>query len=616
MLAELQAAVSAHQQGQLAEAEQKYRRVLQASPGQSIALNNLGALLEKELRPDEAEACYRQAIASAPANVDAHCNLGLLLHDAKRLDEAEAHYLQAIALQPDCALALGKLGLLQLQKDEFAQAETTLRAALKCQPGNAETHMNLGVALYSQEKDECLPEAEAQYREALRLNPDYAEAKNNLGVLLQKADRLDEAETQYREAIKLKPDYRNAQGNLSNVLHAMQRYDEALVCCKNLLRDEPDDLDMVRGLGYLLRDMGRFEEAEQALRQALQHEPERIPDLFNLSLVLLAQGKWKEGWKLYENRYGESEHWGTEAGWHNRPVLPFPEWQGGAPLSGKSLLVWPEQGLGDVLHFARYLPLLKARGVTRLTVACPEPLIRLIGSVKGVSACVPFEEIKQLPPHDYACFLLSLPWIFGTTLQTVPGNVPYLSVPDALVAHWKAKLPPDDASRKLRVGLVWAGDPRPDMPHANAIDRRRSMTAKAFEPLLRTPGATFVSLQKGETTRAQIADIAPDLRPFDPMGDVKDFADTAAIIENLDLVITVDTSVAHVVGALNRPVWILSRFDACWRWLSGRDDTPWYPSARIFRQHTPGNWTDTLQEVQAALQAAVRKHRESKKGSA
>jgi tetratricopeptide (TPR) repeat protein len=615
--AELQAAISAHQQGRQEEAEQKYRRVLAASPANTIALNNLGVLLETMQHPAQAETCYRQALAADPANVDAHCNLSLLLQDDGRAGEAEEHYRAVLALQPDCVQALNKLGQLLLkkaQKESLPQAEALLRAALKVQPGHAEAHANLGVALYNTQQDDKLPEAQEHYREALRLKPDYPEAHNNLGVLLQKAQKLHEAEAHYREAIRIKPDYRDARGNLSNVLHMMQRYDEALVYARELLRTRPDDLDMMRALAYLLRDVGQFEEAEQLLRDALQREPGRIPDLFNLSLVLLAQGKWQEGWSLYEYRYGESEHWGAEAGWHKRPVLPAPEWQGGESLAGKSLVVWPEQGLGDVVQFARYLPLLKARGVTKLTMVCPEPLLRLIGAIEGVDACVPFSEVRQLPAHDYACFLLSLPWIFGTTLQTVPANVPYIKVPDERMAHWKATLPDDDAEgkagavKKLRVGLVWAGDPRPDMPHANAIDRRRSMTAKAFVPLLQTPGVTFISLQKGKTTRTQIEDIAQELRPFDPMSDVQDFADTAAIISNLDLVISVDTSVAHVAGALNKPVWILSRFDACWRWLGDRKDSPWYPCARIFRQQTPGRWEEVLEEVCTGLETAVRRH--------
>jgi hypothetical protein len=247
------------------------------------------------------------------------------------------------------------------------------------------------------------------------------------------------------------------------------------------------------------------------------------------------------------------------------PGMPYPRWRGES-LEGKSLLVWPEQGYGDTLQFCRYLPLLKARGVTRLGLACPPALQRLFGSLEGVDALYPLDGTGTLPGHDYWCLMMSLPMLFGTTVDTIPSRTPYLSVPAALKRVWREKFPPGT----FRVGLASAGDPRPHDPGLNAVDQRRSMSAQLFLPLLRIPGMRFVSLQYGTASHPQLNDLPPELRPLDPMDEVNDFADTAAIIECLDLVITVDTSIAHLAGALNKPVWILSRHDGCWRWLRER----------------------------------------------
>ncbi|WP_118183355.1 hypothetical protein [Paraburkholderia phosphatilytica] len=218
-----------------------------------------------------------------------------------------------------------------------------------------------------------------------------------------------------------------------------------------------------------------------------------------------------------------------------------------------------------------------------------------------VQLALAFHGLGYLPPHDYWCLLTSLPLRFATTAETIPASVPYLHAPPALLEHWRTRLP-DDGSK---VGLGWASDPRPDQLDSHAIDRRRSLHASAFLPLLPIPGVTFVSLQKGDTTRPQIAELPPALRPFDLMGEVRDFADTAAIINSLDLAIAADTSVAHLAGGLGRPVWILSRFDGRWRWLRDRDDSPWYPTARLFRQTQPGHWDDVIQRIAQALQAAA-----------
>jgi len=592
--AEFSAGVAAHHAGRAADAARHYRAAISRCPDHTEALNNLGILLEAEGNTGEAERCYRRALEIRPDNVDACFNLGLLLHDGHRLDEAEACYRSVLASNPGHGPVLRRLGLLLRFTGRHAEAERTLRDAVIARPGDAVVHADLAMLLQALGRSD---EAEQHYRESLAHAPDDAATLNNFGALLHKLERLPEAETCFRRAVSLQHDAREARGNLGNVLFAQQRYAEAEACYREVLAYDPSFAEVWNNLGRLLHEVGRLDEAAAALRHALTLDHDRVPTTFNLSLVLLAMGQYEEGWRHYEARFHPSSHWGDAASHGVLANLPAPLWQGES-LDGKSLVVWPEQGLGDVVQFARYLPLLKQRGLSTLTVVCPSALTSLIATVDGVDRCIELDEVAALPAHDYAIPIMSLPLRCGTTLDTIPATVPYLYVPAPLVERWRSSVP----AAGLKVGLVWAGDPRPDQAQAHATDRRRSLSASAYLPLLQIPGVSFVSLQKGETTRGQIDTIPSALRPVDPMEHVRDFADTAAIISNLDLVITVDTSVAHVAGALGKPVWILSRFDGCWRWFADRDDSPWYPRARLFRQSDPGRWGDVVERVAGALE--------------
>ncbi|WP_175970508.1 tetratricopeptide repeat protein [Burkholderia sp. BCC0322] len=592
--AEFSAGVAAHHAGRAADAARHYRAAILLCPDHTEALNNLGILLEAEGNAGEAEHCYRRALEIRPDNVDACFNLGLLLHDGQRLDEAEACYRSVLASNPGHGPVLRRLGLLLRFTGRDAEAERTLRDAVIARPDDAVVRADLAMLLQALGRSD---EAEQQYRESLAHEPNDAATLNSFGALLHQLERLPEAETCFRRAVSLQHGSREARGNLGNVLFAQRRYAEAESCYREVLACDPSFAEVWNNLGRLLHEVGRLDEAAAALRHALTLDHDRVPTTFNLSLVLLAMGQYEEGWRHYEARFQPSSHWGDASSNRVLASLPAPLWHG-EPLDGKSLVVWPEQGFGDVVQFARYLPLLKQRGLSTLTVVCPAALTRLIATADGVDRCVEPDEAAALPAHDYAVPIMSLPLHCGTTLDTIPATVPYLHVPASLVERWRSSVP----SAGLKVGLVWAGDPRPDQAQAHATDRRRSLPASAYLPLLRIPGVSFVSLQKGETTRRQIDTIPSPLRPADPMEHVRDFADTAAIISHLDLVITVDTSVAHVAGALGKPVWILSRFDGCWRWLADRDDSPWYPRARLFRQSEAGRWSDVVERVAGALE--------------
>ncbi len=478
-----------------------------------------------------------------------------------------------------------------LSMDRPHDAETHWRRAIALKPDYCDAHSNLGVVLKEQGR---LDEAEACYRNALSISSNHAGAYVNLGRLYAQLGRPDDAEAAYLRALELQPGDGDFLVNLGVLYQAQMRIPEAEAAYRSATEANPHDVKAHFNLGVVLKMQHRFAEAEASYRRTLALQPDYFEVKINLAHLLLNVGRLEEGWALFETRY--------DPRWPGRKIAPppvdFPMWRG-EPLAGKSLLVWPEQGHGDSLQFCRYLPILKARGLAKLSIVCSPALQRLFETIEGVDQCIAPDDDHIVPQHDYVCLTMSLPHRLGTTtFASIPGTTPYLQVPPAYAAKWKGRLPEGE----LRVGLVWAGDPRPDQPEINAVDRRRSLDARAYLPLLGAPGVTFVSLQMGALTQPQISTLPPELRPFDPMHDVRDFADTAAIIDQLDLVITVDTSIAHLAGALNTPTWILSRYDGCWRWLHDRDDTPWYPRTRLFRQTQPGEWGEVIERVRTALE--------------
>jgi Flp pilus assembly protein TadD len=449
-------------------------------------------------------------------------------------------------------------------------------------------HNNLGNLLYETGR---FAEAEIAFRRALELNSDDAKGHNNLANLLNETRRFVEAEGSFHRALELQPDFAEAHYNLGNLFYKTKRLAEAEGAYRRTLELKSDFVRAHGNLGKLFHETKRFTEAEEAYRRAAELDPDYAEALFGLSLLLLGTGRYAEAWPYYESRYSPNRV--------NKeftfPDVPYPQWQGEC-LTNKSLLLWPEQGFGDQIQFSRYASMLKQRGVSRLTLICNPAIKPLLEAIEGIDAVI--TETESVPAHDYWSFVMSLPLHFGTTLDTIPNRLPYLSAAAGHVAAWRTRLP----SQKLKVGLVWSGDPRVGYFTANAIDQRRSMHVVQFLPLLRLPGVAFVSLQKDEAARVQLEDLPADLRPLDLMADVQNFGDTAAIIQNLDLVITVDTSIAHLAGALNKPVWILSRFDGCWRWLEDREDSPWYPGVvRLFRQPSPGDWVTPIVKVRESL---------------
>jgi tetratricopeptide (TPR) repeat protein len=509
---------------------------------------------------------------------------GMRQHQAGRLDQAEAAYRQALALAPQSADGLHLLGVIAYQRGRHDQAIELIRAAIRFQAERGQYHGNLGLALQALAR---LDEAAASYREALRLDPTFVQGFNNLGNILRKTRQFTEAEQAYRRALALRPDQAVIWNNLATALRGQLRLAEAETAYRRAIDLDPDLAEAHFGLGHVLFERHQPEQAEAQYLRALSIEPAHAMAHFNLSNVLLQSGRLEEGWAEFE--------WRTVAHGAERRDIAAPLWDGGV-LGQGTLLVHAEQGLGDTLQFCRYLPLVAARA--RLVVEVQPPLRRLMAGLAGIADIV--VQGEALPPFAAHCPMMSLPRLFGTVLETIPAEIPYLAADPAAVASWRSRLA---ALPGRRVGLVWAGGARPD-PELAAVDGRRSIDLARLAPLAAVPGVSFVSLQKGPPA-AQAATPPAGMRLLDFTEELDDFADTAALVEALDLVISVDTSVLHLAGALGKPVWLLNRFDSCWRWLQDRDDSPWYPTLRQFRQTAPGDWDGVVASVATALRQLV-----------
>jgi len=498
-----------------------------------------------------------------------------------RFTEAEAAYEALLAAAPDFAPAWTHLGSLHQRRGRADKAAWCHGQAVALAPDLAPAHTNLSVALTTLGR---LAEAEAAARQALALRPDWPVAYCNLAVPLRLQGRFDEAAALCLAALRLDPRHTAAYVNLSASCLAVGQFEQALQACDIALHLSPHEPGTWRNRGVALGALGRLEEAEASLRAALVFAPDDPDTLFNLALVLLKKGAWKEGFELYEVRLSRPEH--------RAHAPPLPLWDGGE-AHRKRLLVYAEQGLGDVIQFLRFVPWLAAQGAV-VSLEVPRPLYRLVQNLDGVHEVIIAGEGER-PAADAAVPLVSLARHARATPDSVGANVPYLFADPVLVAAAGERLGPR-AGERWRGGLVWAGDARPHLPHYQALDRRRSMRLADFAPLASLSHIRWFSLQMGPP-RAELAAPPPGLVLEDAMHGVSDFADTAAILAHLDFLVSVDTAPAHLAGALGKPVFLLSRFDGCWRWLNNQPQSPWYPTLRLYAQPTPGDWTTPLQQL-------------------
>jgi tetratricopeptide (TPR) repeat protein len=529
----------------------------------------------------QAEEVYRQILRGDPRNGRVWFVLANLCQAGGRLAEAIACYRQAVEIDPREAMGHLHLGNALLAHGRHAEAEDAYRRCLQLRPDDLQALVNRGFALGELDR---LDEARASYEQALKINPAVAEVHHNLGNVLREQGHLDEALARYDEALRLRPDYAKAHINKGVALVARCAIDRAVACFRRGVELDPNFAEAHNSLGTALSAQGNLDGALQAYEQALRLKPDYPDASWNRSLVWLLRGDYVRGWRDYEWR------------WRCRRPFPLPAFRqprwDGSPLEGRTVLLYGEQGLGDTLQFVRYAPLVKARG-GRVVVQCQGSLLPLLTRTPGIDQLAAWGEAS--PPFDVWAPLLSLPHLVGTTLETVPADIPYLFADPERVAHWRRELAPIPG---FRVGIVWQGSVR------YPWDRHRSIPLALFEPLAAVPGVSLVSLQKGPGSE-QVAALAGRF-PVVCLSDMVDqaagaFVDTAAILHNLDLVIAVDTSVAHLAGGLGVPVWLAVHFTPDWRWGLGREDNRWYPTARLFRQSAPGDWAPVLARMAEEL---------------
>jgi tetratricopeptide (TPR) repeat protein len=597
--------------GERGQAETLLRRGLEHSPGAGTLRCNLARLQMEQDRLDEAAATFARALDRPEVAAAAHCGLGMVRRRQDRLAEAETQFHAALQRDPTLGDAHNEIGLLQRRGGRLAEAELSFRQAIRVQPALAAAHLNLGAllldtdrldgaeasvtaalaarpdwadALYYlgavQRQRHHLDAAESTLRRAIALDSRHAAALALLGLMLQEEKRGDEAERLLRDAVAADPGYVEARVNLARLLWAQRREGEACAEVESTLRLAPDSSDAINLRGMLWESDCVLPEALAAYERAVALAPENADAQHNLGRLRLLQGRFAEGWEGFE--------WRLKMSRAKRDFFAAHHWDG-TPLAGKTILLHAEQGLGDTLQFCRYVPLVAARG-GEVILAVQPPLAALLAPLPGAART--FAVGDERPVTDFLMPLASLPRLFTHDFAEIPAADGYLRAPDAALERWRGRLGPRGA--RPRIGLAWAGNPEQDM------DRNRSASLAALLPLLDIPGIDFYSLQVGARA-AEIAAQGAAERLVDFSGEIGDFVDTAAILSLLDLVITVDTSVAHLAGALGRPGWVMVSALPDWRWHLDRSDCPWYRSLHLFRQSRRGDWASVVGEIAARL---------------
>lgn len=550
------------------------RRVVEADSRHAAAWHHLGLSCLAQEKIEDAAAAFQTALGLWPDNIDALTQLGIVLSKQDRLGEALARLRRAIELKPENARAQNALGVVLRRMGRIEEGTICYRQAIGMQRDFAEAHFNLAIALAERKQN---PEAVASYECALQARPDYADAFFGLGMLLVQERRLGEAVVCLEQAARLKPDNPETYNNLTMALADMGRFEDALARCDAALKLRPLDAKALMNRGNILTALGRVEEALACYDLAVGLEADYANAHWNRSLAWLTIGDFERGWAEYEWRWRRAETKGRH--------LAEPRWDG-SPLAGKTILLWCEQGLGDTIQFVRYASLLKAQGGT-VWLECPAKMMALLSTCPGIERVL--AEGTTTPGFDCHAPLMSLPFLCGTTQASIPANIPYLSAEPGQVERWRREF---STSANLRIGVAWQGN------RGHRFDQHRSFGAHWFRSLTDLEGIELFSLQKGpgieqlKTAGLSIPDLGSHL---DESGGA--FQETAAVMKALDLVITCDSALAHLAGALGVRVWVPLSTPADWRWLHDVEDSLWYPSMRLFRQPALGKWAPVFDRV-------------------
>ncbi len=569
----------------VAEALESYERALALKPDYPAALNNRGNALRSLNRLEEALQSYDRAVAFQPDYADAHYNRAVALEGLKRAEDALASYDRAIGINANFAEARNGRGTVLIALGRPGEGIVSVQSAITLKPDYADAWSNLGNALGALNR---FDEALECYDHAIALRPHFAEAYYNRGIALKELKRLGDALQSYDRALVLNPHHAESHSNRGHVVQELQRLDMALADYDRAIALKPDYPEAWNNRGALLREQKRFDEAVASFDRAIALKPDFAEAYWNKSLCALLMGRMADGFALYEWRHRRGAPIAPRA-------FPQPVWSGAEDLHGRRLFVHAEQGLGDTIQFCRYAKLAQARGarVTLSVQDCLVPLLQTLGpSIEVVDS-------KSRPADgDFQIALLSMPRAFETGPDTIPAETPYLRAGSERVEKWKSKI----GAHGFKIGICWQGE------KSGAIDVGRSFPLAHFEPLSKLPGVRLISLQKNAGVE-QLGDLPPGMI-VETLGDAFDagpdaFLDSAAVMENFDLVITSDTAIAHLAGALGRPVWAALKYVPDWRWLLDRDDSPWYRTMRLFRQKSPGAWRDVFLEMERELAKAM-----------
>ncbi len=570
-------------EGRLDQARALYEHVLELQPNHADALHSLGLLAYEARQSDAAQTYLKRAIITHPRVPKLYNTYGVILADAGLIDQALLAYTQATTLNPAYTDAYNNMALALSAQGKHLKAVKHLKRAIKHSPNSAVTYYNLANTLRHLGSEH---EAIDHYQQALRLDPKLVQAHVNLANLLQQKSRFAEAIASYKQALDMRPDHPNILHDLGNALTACGDYDEAISIFKQALSVKPRYAQALNSLGVAYKESGQCDRAVDCYNRAITLQPDYTDAHWNRTLACLLKGDLTQGWSHYQAQY-EALKVRTIDVRDDHPL-----WHG-QPLKNQRILVRFEQGLGDNLQFIRYLPLIKQRGGRVIYQAKP-PLLPLLKGFDGIE-----ELVEATPDHrvsmdyDFQISLMDLPRVFNTSLNNMPSSTPYLKADPKRVAAWQETF----VHSGVRIGLVWAGS----RFHRN--DRNRSCPLQALAPLSHIEGVHFYGLQTGPA--ANEAQSNPDIHVHNLGHRLGDLSDTAAAIAHLDLVISVDTAVLHLAGALGQSAWGLLAHAPDWRWMLGRSDSPWYPTLRLYRQTKPGDWHTLFHRVACALQTYV-----------
>jgi tetratricopeptide (TPR) repeat protein len=559
------------------DAETAYRQILAADPDNADALQGLAWLAHEVGHHQSSLQLLDRALEVRPTDYRLHWQVAIVSEKAGQVERSDAAYARACEINPRDRDLMTNWGMFLARNKQRERALKIFRRISKLHPDFAQAPYHTGMILDEMQR---YTEAETAFRDSVRLAPGSADALQRLGLVIGKSGRVEESLQYFQSALKIDPSHFDANLNVAVALRLLLRFEEAAAALTRALESRPTSELAIKAAAQNFASMGLHQQALNLLDKALALKPNDSNLHGQRAMSLLALGNLAEGFKEYEWR------WLADTFPQNRRFSHAPQWTG-FDIAGKTILLHAEQGYGDALQFIRYAPLIADRGA-RVMLHAHEDVLALLKTAGGIDQAI---TPSQLPPQfDVQCPLLSLPYAFATTLETIPANVPYLHADETKIREWEPRLQTPTGIRKI--GLVWAGSP------THPRDAERSIPLRMLQPLLSVPNAKFFSLQKGKAASEQIEGF--DIEPLGP--DLKDFTDTAAVIQHLDLVITVDTSVAHLAGAMGKPVWTLIGSFTDFRWMVDREDSPWYPTMRLFRQKRRGDWAGLIQRVVAKLQ--------------